>query len=856
MTHDDYLVNHAYKHVWCAPEQDRQHVLSPRRISPVVGSRGSLTILWKTLNLPKQGPRYHVFQFGNIAQSTLGLSMDKNVWTAAAVQMPKESIIIDIYTDSGRMIPRNQAYFLITDDGNLVIAVEEALFIGDLGREEIYCRFYSNAFHDRCDMHDPNEGIEYRFASPTSTSQISALTFELNNLRSKGGYVFCYVNGWFVNDLTTATVKRGDVVEMVRDSSVILVEETPVSQLESFLSELDECKKYLLRVNGIDNERIHYRDDQEIFLVRKYSSHIYKGVFYHRNQEDAIRMVTHRDYSIPVHYVERYSSMNPDWAMPEELTVMIMVRRSGMDKELIFEANHVKDLYKFAGDQWMNAVMGSEAVVSVWRVENLEKSWYNAIMRAKVGTVTRQMVEDAYGYNTITKLVADTPQHVTGPKDWLQLPFGLRGESTIYEYDANGLLIDWHLNVNAQWYIPKNPATRYIEGIVGIGKEILSTVYGNDARIDPTLDYRCYVCPIEAGLPNGDWMDVTGDSEFYDVIDNTVMWKVNSRRLYTAVKKNDSFLTYDLYLDYDDGLYRFSLNVKELRINGFLYEGLMEIPAGQLDIWLNGHSLVEDLDWFMDGMEVCIVNKQFLNADTRRNRITVRATGFCNKDMSRVVYSEFGYVENGILSRNNRWNLRDDKVVRIVADGRLFAVDELTFDEDRVEVTLPNVRNGAPYQVVEPLIPLRGLTQTEASELKRIADEVDDEIEDYMTIKMGEVEKQEVNLIPHRHVLYSPFVAKLMHDLRLGYFEQLPIKDFYTDVEVRQWCEPYLWLLKYEPTRKGLDKRYVVVDAHDRRDPIELTVYQFNFLSRAVKIILNDEIDLTHAVTIFHTEEE
>ncbi|QTH80311.1 hypothetical protein PA10_00111 [Pseudomonas phage pPa_SNUABM_DT01] len=852
MTSDDFLIDHAYKHVWCAPEQDRQHILRPARISPKVGARGSTDVLWNTFNLPTEKERYHVFQFGNIAQSNLDLKLTRNTWTSASSQMVDSMMLVDIYTERGLMIPRRLAYFLMTNDGNIVIAVEHLPNIGDFGREDIYVRFYSNQFFARLDVPDDEEGIEYHYGKPASTGQLNALTFKLRDLRLKSGYTFAFVNGWRVNEINNATVAIGDRVELVRDSSVVRVEEFEVKDLPVFLSEFDECQKYLIHSKVPNDDQIWYRDDQDLFLYYKKTPFVHKGIYYHKNQEDSIRMVTHRDYSIPTAYVDRFLTQNPNWAVNSQLTVQLVVRRSGMDKELMSEAHHIKELYKFDDADWLAAIIGTEAVVDVWRIEELEKSMYTALMRAPAGTITREMVEAAYGYNTIARIVADTPQKVPGPKQWVELPFGLRGESTIYEYDSSGKLLGWYANQNVQWYVPRSLRCSYIEGIVGKGTDVLSTVYAGNHKPAAGLTYRCYITAIENGYPTGDWIDVTGDDTKYDLIDGEVVWKVNPLLFYTAIKMDDSFLTYNLELDYADGLLRFSLNVKELRINGILYTGLVEIPAGLLEIWLNGCPLIEKLDWYMEGKEIVIVNKQYRNRTGTSNTITIRHTGFCNPDMTRVKESEYGWVENGLLSRNNRWNLRDDKVVRVIADGRIWSREELSWAEDRPEVVLPGVRNGAAYQVTEPLIPLRGVTFEDAYEMRDVAEATDKQIEDYMTERLGEVPPQEFNPIPFRHTLYSPFVGKLMHDLISGYFDQTPLTDYYSDVDVRKWCEPYVWLLKYEPTKRNLDERYVVVDAHERVEPFRLPIHQYNFLARAIKVMLDDKIDITHSILIDH----
>jgi len=853
MNSDDFLINHAYEHVWCAPEQDRQHILRPARISPKVGARGSIPVLWSTYNLPAPGTRYHVFQFGNIAQVNLGLELKKNVWTSASSQMVNSSMLIDIYSDRGLMIPRQSVYFLMTEDSNLVVAVENIPSIGLFGEEDVYFRFYSNEFFNRIEQHDVHEGIEYHYSLPANTSQINALTFLLRQMQARSGYVFCYVNGWRVNDITTATVVRGDRVELVRDSSVERVVEFAVADLPVFLSELDTKQKYLLHPPRTGDLTLRYRDDQDIFLMFKRTPFIHKGVYFHKNLEDSVRMVTHQDYSVPTSYIDRFCSLNPNWAVNNQLTLQLVQRRSGMDKHLLDEAQHIKELYKFDDDKdFLAAIMGSEAVVDVWRIEALEKSMYTALMRAKAGTITREMVEAAYGYNSITRILADTPQKVAGSKAWVELPFGLRAMSTVYEYNAQGVLLGWYLNQNAQWYVPRSADCRYVEAICGRGGDVLSTVYAHNHTPAEGLTFRCYVTPIFAGKPTGDWMDVTDNDTYYDLVDGTVMWKVNPAEYYTAIKLDDTFLTYNLELDYADKLLRFSLNVKELRIDGVAYNGLVEIPSGLLEVWLNGHPLIEKLDWVMVDKEVCIFNKQWRNQAGTHNTVTIRATGFCNPDMSRVKEAEYGFVENGLLSRNNRWNLRDDKVVRVIADGRLYCREEMDWAENRPEVLLANVRNGAPYQVTEPLIPLRGVTYEDAYSMRNRAEATDLQIEDYMTERLGEIPAQEVSLIPRRHALCSPFVGKIMHDVINGFFDQTPLQQYYSDQDVRKWCEPYLWLLDYEPTMMDFDERYVTIDAHERNTPYALTIYQYNFIARVIRVMLNDKIDITHSIVIDH----
>ncbi|MOA32495.1 hypothetical protein D3C78_1537200 [compost metagenome] len=76
--------------------------------------------------------------------------------------------------------------------------------------------------------------------------------------------------------------------------------------------------------------------------------------------------------------------------------------------------------------------------------------------------------------------------------------------------------------------------------------------------------------------------------------------------------------------------------------------------------------------------------------------------------------------------------------------------------------------------------------------------------------------------------------------------------DYYSDVDVRKWCDGYVWLLKYDPSLKDFDERYVSIHAHERNQVFRLPIYQYNFLARAIKVMLDDKVDITTAIVIDH----
>ncbi len=81
--------------------------------------------------------------------------------------------------------------------------------------------------------------------------------------------------------------------------------------------------------------------------------------YYHRNREDSLRMVSHQDYSVPVDYI---TSLIRDTDENLDLTnwyIRFVVRRSGINRTLINEKHHLRELYRLNDDQIVNAMVGT-----------------------------------------------------------------------------------------------------------------------------------------------------------------------------------------------------------------------------------------------------------------------------------------------------------------------------------------------------------------------------------------------------------------------------------------------------------------------------------------------------------------
>lgn len=850
MSTTDYLKEHAAKNVWCSPEQDYQHVMRPQRISPPAGARNTLEVLWSVLPLPTSTDWYHVYQIGEISLHLLGLNEKRSRWIKASDHCNAEVLLIDLYTKSGLQIPRYLCYFLLTTDGNVLVAVRDTPTIVNLGLVDLFIRFYSNAYFNGIAGQQTTEGLYVSGKLIQTQDEQYSLQQEWRAHKLKLGHAYAYVNGYRVHDLNVTTIKLGDHVEFVWDSSIKTVVELPLSAVPSFSSILDQKQKYLLQ-HDVNTDTIDYRDDVDLFLIKRVNENIYSGVYYHKNVEDAVRMVTHKDYSIPVQYVLGFVADHPVWEQNDELTVQIHVRKSGYRRELINEHHRIKELYKLTGVERMMAMVGTDSTVPEWRVDQLELSKYPEIMRQVGRDIEKTTIQEAYGYNAISKLVGDTPQRVSTVDNWIELPIGLWNSSTVYEYDVNGLLLEHHYHSNGRYYVYRNPLCKSIEALVGKGSVQLPTQFAkNNVTLVPGINYRYYVCTISNEVPLWDWIDVTGDSDFYDIVNGVLVWKVSAEDYYTAIKSDDVFLTSKLNLAYRDGILRFTVNVNEIRTDGIEHQSAAQIPFGTIDIWLNGRALLRGLDYIVHWPEICILNKEYL-VEGQEQSITIRGTGFCNPDMTIPALPDFGFVKYGLLSKNNRFDIRDDKVIRIVVDGRVYHRDQLRFSEEDSSVLVSDVRNGTPYQISDIIVPLRDLVNVDTYSFRAASVAVDKRISDYMTLKLPERVETNPNPIPRQYRIYSPYSSKVMYDLINGIIRLDEFQGQYSDMKVREAVEPYKWLLAYDPSfNEDIDLRYVAIHPHNLDTEITLDVYQYRFLLRVIRLVLNDRVDITKFIRI------
>ncbi len=356
---------------------------------------------------------------------------------------------------------------------------------------------------------------------------------------------------------------------------------------------------------------------------------------------------------------------------------------------------------------------------------------------------------------------------------------------------------------------------------------------------------------IKNGIKQNKWEDVT-DLPRYVFKDGVVTWLVDHTQYETIVRTDKKILCYDINILPEDGLIRFPI-MQIKTIDGIEAARVIQVPVGELDIFINGKSAINTLDYIVEWPYVTIRNKEYLNfPDMVDQLITVRAKGFCTSELELDKDEDYGFVMFGMLSMNNRFDIRDDKVLRIVVDGSLKHRTDLDFTEEHSGIYIGDVLNGRPYLIRDIVVPTRGMTDTDTYTLRESSMEVDKSISDYMTLKYPQPTRDDLFTIEERYQIYSPYCAKILFDLKNKVLNDPRLYEHYGESLVWELCKPYDYLLKSDPCAdlNYPDNRFIDIHPHPLYTVVVVSPYVYKFLSMVVKIILKNRVNLSHFITV------
>lgn len=870
---NEALLRYATKTIWCSPDQDQQFVYKLSRVGSPDGNTKSFWTPMERIGLPDTNHVWQVYQIGAVATRNLNVPKERFKWHRLDTLAKERLLFTNLYTEDGVQFPRFEAYCALLHGDGLFIAVRQNDRVGNLKKKDLYARFYTNAYFgsERSASNRWLEIIGQRFLTANDI-----LLFQRHledRLASFKGPVYYLVNGRFVHNVSPVTCSEGDVAEVILDPSIAHVEDLAIKDLPAFTSILDQRRKYLLHHQTAVGH-IEYCDDIDVYLYKQSGIRL-DGVYYHRNDAQGIRMVTHRDYSIPVDRVRAFKDAHTtpnmflndianhaetQWGDVNELRVRLYIRNSGLERPLQAESHRIQELYRLSDQAVLEAMVGMRSTIAEWKAEALENSPYCRFMAKPSSFVmpiflndptrtsesklkAQELVGDVFGYHAAAKLMANSPltPATTSSTKMFELGFEHYDDSTVFEYSKEGLFLEAHYNVRGQYYLPRNSQTELVEVISGKAGDSLSEIYGNArVKLPEGYNYRLYVNSVWAGETVGTWKDITHDTNLssYGEIqhdDNGVrywVWKLDAKSQYGLVRTDETFVFHTETIPTDKGVLQFTVNDT---INN--QKSIMSLVPAVLDVWLNGRTLQEGLDYVVQWPKVVISNREYLDLNAKEQVIQYRAYGLPTDQNARQDYVSTGFVKYGVLSHNGRFDLHRNKVQRIIIDGRLTTEDRVTMDEDTNNTVSPSFRNGAPYSIETPPVIFHTVYDDDYD--ARLKDDaIEKHISDYLTSTLPSTERPVADMIEYRYSITSCFANKVLTDLKSGTLKPTGLDGHYSEQFIRETLASYEWLLPFDLCQTEYDKAYVTIQPGWADGPVELPYYQYTFFVRAMMLYL------------------
>jgi hypothetical protein len=862
------LVEYAQSHIWGNPEENGQYQVKLVRVTPDAGVVQNYSYMNRWRALPREDRTFHVFSaaglvpgYWNFKNSVLGKNpLDR--WVNLGRLCRKRGVQLDLYNAKGSMYSRSHAWVMHTYDGLVLIAFEKFKQYTIPYSQEMWFRCYTPS--SPVDKWEHSEDDDNPFVYETMTyanqNEMAIFMSRYTWLKAKPGYTGVFHNGAFFKGAPNVIpgLAQGDIVEIWHDPSVVRVETYAYKNLKDFHSDLDKKRKLIIHPPKVKGDfTIRYFDDNDYYLTARNN----RGLLLPRNDATAVRQLTHCDVAIADEFIQNAATYHPDLAKVDDIQITVLVRKSDWEYQWPHDHQRLRYLYRMPDADILRAMTGPRALVPEWTANGLESGSVLSFTRLQYREITRAKANPAIGYNAATRVLSETPiraEYLLGGRG-VEIPETYREKCTAWEHDENGKLVGYYNQTNARYYSPVHTNCKLVEFTIGhFGRTVDITVTNVDTVVSSTYDLRVYVSDYNIDLKKivGPWKDVTGDDKIYVISNGRVSWKgldrVNQRGILATNKKT---LAYTFTLEHIDHSLAFALTE--------IYAGggqIFPYSFAEVDLWLNGHPLIENVDWVWDNQYCYINNKEFIVDGAQE--ITVRAHGFYDNLVRPNADTELGFVDGGVIGRFDRYNLRGDRVTRTVINGALYLTDEVPRAEREVPDDQWGELNGRPYCVKHIYCPVKWVEDFKSFPMRKRSRETDQRVSDYLTEYLPKPRNNAEEILyeqgtPVRPVgrgtpvvpnlqdkyrLYSPFLNVVTNAIlnRL-----LVVPDFgegettFSDQQVKDLVKNYIWWLKYDPVILEYDLRYFAIMPYANFNVPVVTAKEFVFIRKANDLFLN-----------------
>lgn len=917
------LIDYVKRKVWGNPANDIQFQVKLARVSHELGYTKNFEYMGKYLLTPDTTRFWNIFTVGNlnVGNWNLGYRMLNwvpfNRWVNAAKIMEDRGVFLDFYNNAGLQYNRTETWIMKCFNGPTLIAfakndvypmpVDKPMYLHCYSPDTVI--YMSEGFNDKKFAYIAKGITYYDFREWDQLKQDYAAEV------AKGvGQVNVYHNGVLV-PMSSINPIVGDMIEFTTDPTIFRKLTFNYNSLYNYYSERDSNRKFILFPWFTNKEKRYYYFDDCRFYVRNKRTN--RGIYFHRNNQDAVRQLTHQDYGISATYVETVAARliaedKTNLSKFSDIEIVVEYAKTDWAIYLTGNTSRIAELYLLEDPtKILQAMTGANSTVPFWEAHNLERSPHNKLLGVEYLDISNENSFDALGYNGVSWALSQSPAWMPGitPGDpgyveiyptpeyangkGYKIPPTFMISSTVYEYDTEGYLLRTVPVRRSERYTPNKDVgfceyalgenTSYLDAVLTKSSLTLKSDYGfrvyrapwaigedpepvdefwghewsisrdglpfdnktntlvllpDGEDIDEPLNPR----PWDGGELAGPWEDIT-DTNLYtlDKTTGVLTWNFSMVNYVGMVVYDSKHLYNEVSVSHLDNSLMFSLT-HLWEIGGVL----LPIRPYQVDIWYGkkgekGKSLIENVDYIFDFPTVYLIGKQLLD-EGNDHFFRVRAVGL-SKDGPHS-RSELGFITNGVIGWNGRYNVRVNHPTKTICNGRLMLTQSVDWAETKGHGNNLNGFEGLPYEVkhiaslnkyVKPYETMSGIDDEVAK---------DEVISAYLgaNVSYKGATPPQVPTQMVKYILFSPFMSQLYNELNLG-FITTPT-GVITDQDVYDLTANIQWLLKYDPVTLDMTPAYFEIHPTANIGYQPITPAQLTILTIANRLFLKDRLSI------------
>ena len=845
-----HLLDDALRRVWCMPYSKSNYTVKLFRYSNSLGYINTVTYNRSNYTLPKSLVRFNIFHMTDFITSELHLNITEDEWFNLDSLFFESNVTVHLFSSKGLTVP-NDKVWVLKKDNTILFAIERFNSLEFIVRDDIYYHVYDSGYYV------DDDGADYTNVSKTvlSISDIVVMQNTLNVIPNRESIVKTFNGGYLTPGISPITVAVGDHISYEITPAVDSVIEKRIDDLTTFNSVLDTGVQKFLIHNPNNPLDVIPLKDIEIYFISVEGI----GVRYVVSEQQQLRMVTNRDYSIPTSEVDRYIAMHPDlFTNQDDMSIRVYIKKSPDWRVLSNSTLKLVELNELDEVDYLNVVAGMDSNISVWHAANLENSAHVKLINSRYSEIDDDSLVDVYGYDALVKqfYTPVVPATIDGETWTINKAVGF-DEHSVYKHTAGGIITSPIVSKTVTSYnvgVSEGDIYEYFNSIAVTNANY--QVYSNVdvVPLEEGVNYRVYI--KEKNLTEEtNWVDVTKDTTKcifdYDNLQLDIYVDLSS---YDVLVFNDNAYRYGNYTfpDLDTLVYRgvitFTIpgSVKDQNDN---WINVSDIPPGRVDVFINNHYLVEGIDYVMDYPNVKILTKEYLNSsDDEPVKILFRCLGFCDENLEMEKPYDSGYVKHGYLSDDGVFELHKGKALSVFIGGKLVDQSSVNFKEYG-KVALSNNLEGLPYVTLEPIMSFNRELNSVSYDLRDRNNESQKQISDYLTGVHEDPNFGEVINIGDYQSLYSTLMSRLVY-IYENTESPNTLSGSLTDAKVRSIVNDNRDVYNIDPCVTQKDNPYVKVQPLPTYGPRPLNVHIFNLLSKVNKMYLNNKVALNSYFTI------